>query len=149
MADYVPFSIDECASPPFLNNFFCHFPFGKTPYETTYPEGFYRGILAEHMHETPGEFTKDAYEYGTYDDERSDKKLNQTYAMFWEEVDSAVVEVGLSLEDVSRVINIYLHGRNVVDRNVAVQMHKAVDSFLFPIYENLRERGYNKQDLWS
>jgi len=101
------------------------------------------------MYETHREFTKDAYEYGTYDEKRSNKKLDQTFCEFFKEVDSAVVEAGLSLEDVSRVINIYLHGRNVVDQNVAVQMHEAVDSFLFPIYENLRRCGYNKEDLCS
>ncbi|MBP6946403.1 MAG: hypothetical protein KBB46_03895 [Candidatus Pacebacteria bacterium] len=101
------------------------------------------------MHETYRKLCIDVSGDDVKDYNRSNKKLDQTFCEFFKEVDSAVVEAGLSLEDVSRVINIYLHGRNVVDQNVAVQMHEAVDSFLFPIYEILRRCGYNKEDLCS
>lgn len=149
MANHVPFSIDECGNPPFLNNFFCNFPWGNIPYETVYPGGLYRESLAEHMDETYRNFCKDSCANHVDDEVRSNRKLEQSFREFFEEVDSAVVEAGLLLEDVSRVINIYLHERRSVAQDVAIQMCQKLDSFLFPIYKILRERGYNKQDLWG
>jgi len=47
---------------------------------------------------------------------------------------------------VERTINVYLHDRDHADD--PWELHRALDAFLSPIYIALRNKGYNKDDLW-
>ena len=148
MGQYVPYDPSEIPGGS-LNNFFCHFP-ANGPYERTMPEGYYRSLLKDGgaWDVSLREFLEEDSIYEVTHD-RSEKRLDQIPAEFYAEIDRMIVEVGLTVEAVARVINIYLHHRDLVSREVSLQMNTALDAFLLPIYIALRNKGYSRQDLWG
>jgi hypothetical protein len=138
MAEHVPFDEEELL---FLNNCWCHFILGE---KATIPQGPYRT-----HHEDDWDipmctsircFEQDIIDY--YHQECSDKKLGQTPAEFYAELDKTIVEVGLSVDLVAETISAYL-----VERKTN---HSAkIEPFLAPIYKAFRLKGYNRLDLWG
>jgi hypothetical protein len=153
MGQYVPY--DESESK-FLNNFFCHFCIGDEPYKINLPaEGHYRGLLTDCWNRTQFEHCKesgifnDDEDLQRYCENKSDKRLNQTPAEFYAEVDQTIIEVGMTIELVAQTINAYLHERRGKIGDMACEIQNKLESFLLPIYIALRKKGYNKADLWS
>lgn len=153
MGQYVSYDNEELLN---LNNFFAHFPFGDSPYEQVFPLGLYRNNLQDHWNITAFEFLQGMREFASdetvrgYLAQRSDKRLAQTPAQFYAEVDTVVKHLGMSLEDVTRKINVYLHDRDQLSfnqRNDAMKLHFDLCEYLTPIYIALRKSGYNPQDL--
>lgn len=158
MGQHVPFNDEELA---FLNNFFCHFRWGDTPYEMAFPEGLYRANLHDVWDKT---FLENATEFFTKHSppdfldkslerlitERSDLILSQTPQQFFAVVEETIREVGLTAEEVARTINTYLHEREKIpipDFEQSFVFHHRLDDFLAPIYLALRKKGYNRVDL--
>ncbi|MDO8593806.1 MAG: hypothetical protein Q7R59_02835 [bacterium] len=80
-----------------------------------------------------------------YCESKSDKYLGQTPAEFYAEVDRTVGELQMSMSVVSRTINAYFHNQ----REAGHEGSKRIDIFLSPLYAALRNKGYNKSDLWG
>jgi len=151
MGQYIPF---DSAELPFLNNFFAHFPVGNDPYPAAIPEGLYRmtGHLASFWGKTYKESMIESglseSELQDYYSDRSDKRLNQTPEQFYAEVDRTVQELGMDMTLIQKTINIFLHDSRVESCENSLELSKILDEFLAPVYVALRNRGYNKADLW-
>lgn len=144
MAKHVPFSEEEA----FINNFHSHFPW---PTNASYPQGIRRHLrrLDGYWERTGREYVErmrnvltEEEDFAEYLGEHSDRYLKKTAAQFYEELDSLIVELGLSMESIVEKIEVSKDSQNLKDAQER-------DSYLFPLYKALRQRGYNKFELWA
>lgn len=146
MGQYVPYDPLELhyGYNGFLNNFFLRFFIGDVPYsrDPEIIEGNFRRAARWLGDRTFGAGQE-------RNEERSDKLYDQTGLQLIEEIDQTIRELGYTVEMVGMVINTYLHVREHASNEAYWKMTKIIDTFLLPIYIALRNKGYNKQDLWG
>lgn len=147
MGQHVPF---DPKAEAFNNNFFQHFPIGNDPHPSRLPEGMYRMAAKGHWEvcnrvyikeEWPQYYEADCQEY-------SELYLEQTPAVFYVVIDQIVRELGLSMDEVSRTINRLRHIQEGRGPDATKSMFDLSD-YLQPIYIALRNKGYNKPELWG
>lgn len=154
MGVHITFDPDELN---FLNNFFTRFPLGIEPYLHKYPEGLYRYTMSGiawkktkrvSLKELVGEVFRDEADLLDHCEAYSDKYLDQTPAEFCAEINLVMNELGISVQEITRYLNIKVHEQKIG----LPEDTPFVDDLnlpLRPIYQALRERGYNKKDLWA
>lgn len=143
MAKHVPLSGKE----DFINNFHNHFPW---PTNAHYPEGIERHLrIMDGWDKTGREYIErirnsltEEEDFAEYLGEFSDRYLTKTASQFYEEIDGIVVELGLSQEVIQEKIE-------VSKQSNQLQVTQERDKYLLPIYKVLRQRGYNKFELWA
>ena len=145
MGQYIPFDQSELS---LLNNFFCHFPIGNDPYKNPRPQGMYRTASAKNWNRTTREFLAEQPAEEVQRDYfgKSDKYLDQSVAEFYAEVDRTVEELGISMFVISKKINKYLYTQRGEEGE---ERGKRVDELLGPIYAALRNKGYNRPELYG
>ena len=126
-----------------MNNFHLHFPAGNDPHnyedQPTFFEGFNRFMAKE------AGWDSTYRELGGNPLFLSDRKLNQTPRLFYEEIDLTVEELGLGMASVSQAVNLMLS-----QRHHGIEAGRVADiawAALYPIYVALRKKGYSKEDL--
>lgn len=146
MGQYIKFDPSELV---FLNSFFLNFRCGNEPHETDHPEGICRYAFDKWYEMKEIDFLACLYveELRQYCAKRSEKRLNQTFAEFFGEIDRTIVEVGMTVEDVAKEINVYRYecGRKFCGNTP--ELAGKIYKFLAPIYTALRNKGYNPADL--
>ncbi len=142
MGQYVPYDPSEIPGG-FLNNFFLRFLIGDKPYprDPEIHEGNFRQYARRLGDRTFGSNVRSAI-YGG-------KLSSQTGLGFIDDVDCAIAESGLTVEEVGRVINTYLHDRSGADTETYQRLSRLLNTFLLPIYIALRNKGYDAHDLWG
>ncbi len=145
MGQHIPLNDEDLG---FLNNFFCHFRFGESQ---VMPDGLYRTVRASYWHIVQREYMKsEAKMYGgnlaEYFSSRSDKALDQTPAEFYNEVDRTTIEVGCNVEVIMEMILDFQKPNNT--REQTFEKFDALEKYIRPIYTALRQKGYNRSDLW-
>ena len=129
-----------------LNNFHFRFPFGNTPNESKYPEGYYKTLAISfgHFDKVFGEAHPSVISYGI----SSERRMKKTSREFFAEIETAVKELGFSESQIAEALNVVClcHNDDPVARDGE---WKLVWEMLCPIYIELRKRGYSKQDLIS
>lgn len=181
MSKHKPFSPGEVAMtdgesywaafPRVLNNFFTRFFIGNKPYRCLGDPRGHRGLEDDHW----TTIRKDNGEgiYGDSDETSSwytDKFRNQRPCDFYNEIDSIIVQQGLTVEKVAWIINDAYYGAKLSyngtrkDRVIRKLEHwfpsykklrenrreakwKLMFETLLPIYIELRKRGYNTYEL--
>lgn len=145
MGQYVPFDQSELS---LLNNFFCHFPVGNEPYKNPRPQGMYRTAHAKNWNKMTRELLAEQPIEDVQRDylQKSDKFLDQSAAEFYAEIDRTVMELGVSMDVISKAINIYHHNQC---GEIGEESGRHMDDLLRPIYRALRQKGYNKPELWG
>lgn len=149
MGQHVPFDSKELHS---LNSFLHQFIRGSVPYDTVQPGGLYRDALHPWWGTKEIAFLKEAARFSgaqlrMYCERKSERRLQQTHAEFFAEIDRTIIEVGLTVEEVAEKINIYLYFQYQVNRATAHVLNEKLDEFLAPVYIALRNKGYNRADL--
>lgn len=139
-------------TPEPLNSFFLNLVCGNSPYENSTPEGLYRNILSPWWHMTQYEFLKGpSFLSGNILKVKcasaSERRLMQTHEEFFGEIDRTIIEVGLTVEEVARVVNVYLRERYRGTFDERESRARVLDEYLFPIFVALRRKGYNAADL--
>jgi len=125
-----------------LNNFYCHFPIATTTAKGQPFLGLYRQLIEE---SNRWDITYRAA-YAAPSTSKSNKRLNQTPRQFYDEIDAVVLMLGISMKDLSETIyNAVLVKPRPSDPNDP--KWKRMWELLFPIYVELRKRGYSPLDL--
>ena len=155
MGAHVPFNQEELV---FLNNFYTRFQLGTEPHPQKYPEGLHRFTMKAcgwektkraSLKESVGSGFHDEVDLLDYYQAHSDKYLDQTPAEFYVEVDTVMTELGISAEEIARYLNIKVHEQQTRPPGRSGPFVDDLNLPLRPIYQALRERGYNKKDLWG
>lgn len=153
MGAYVPYDPE---TEVFLNNFFTRFPLNDG---SDFSNGIYRTCLADCWDVPIRTKLRSVYLEvkfsGSLEDycaKHSDKYLAQTPREFFAELDSTVVEVGLSLEAIAAKIHSYqAASKHLFEspeaRRLVEQASEELNSYLTPVYVALREKGYNRKEL--
>ena len=150
MGVYVPFDAEKVT---FLNNLYTRFPTGIG----RYPQGLVRSISASFWSESHASHLRrildDEVDFQDYSSKHSDRYLSETPEAFFSELDTTVVEVGLSLESIVEKIRIFSMAMEHIfesDQAKAVgeQASKEINDCLTPVYVALRLKGYNRKELW-
>jgi hypothetical protein len=79
----------------------------------------------------------------------SDKYLDQTPAQFYAEIETVMVDLGISVDEITTYLNVKVHDEKTRDFGGTGMIEDTLNLPLRPIYQALRERGYNKKDLWA
>jgi hypothetical protein len=143
MGAHVPYDPD---TEMFLNNFYTRFPSGIG----TYPQGLDRATWESDWHKTHREVFRSWDTFTSVEDfddfcsRLSDRYLDETPEQFFAELDRTVIEVGLSpdiiMEKIQASKNDHLSSREEsLDR----------DEYLKPVYIAMRNKGYNKKELFG
>ncbi len=155
MGAHVPFNSEELN---FLNNFYTRFQLGTEPYPQRYPEGLHRFTMRgcgwdkttlASLRESLGDGFRDEADLLDYCQAHSDKYLNQTPAEFYAEIDAVMGELGISTEVIARHLNVKVHEQQTRSLDGSGPFVDDLNLPLRPIYQALRERGYNKKELWG
>lgn len=129
-----------------LNNFHLNFELGTRPYDPATRGallgGGYRqlaleqGLLSTVRREFQGEEVAG----------HSDLWLDQTFSEFYEAIDAAIVELGISKDDISVAVN-----KVVLGPRLQGEAREALIQTLWdltaPVYVALRKKGYTRTDL--
>jgi len=149
MGEYIPVDLEK---PEPLGCFYRNLVYGNIPYKNSTPEGLYRNVLRPWWHMTQYEFLKGpafllCNKLKADCASRSEKRLAQTHEEFFAEIDRTIVELGLTVEEVARVVNVYLSERHCGFFDERESRERVFDEYLSPIFVALRLRGYNAVDL--
>lgn len=145
MKQYLPYREGEIAR---LGNFYLHFRVENLPFAVSMPDGLYRTSLREEgywemtFHDRIRQIARSEHDYHQYCLERSQQKLAQTPAQFYDVVDWAVVESRIPASCISRAINVLIGDAEDISRKFDTLTH-----LLFPVYIILRHQGYVIADL--
>lgn len=154
MGAHVPFDPQELR---FLNNFYTRFPYGTAPHPNMYPNGLHRFTSEriplsmtkrQDLEEIRSTFPTEVA-FQDFCSKYSDRYLDQTATEFYTEIDDVMDELGISMSTVTYHLNVELykwHNQSQSEKNVDTAAD-SINSPLRPIYQALRERGYNWKDL--
>ncbi len=157
MAEHVPFIESSIEG---LNNFLCHFSLDGNEH---YPDGMYREKKKKFWDKSFLEMLENFYEvqavHGSHTSQKkfeeilsrySDRYLHKTSSDFYAEIDRTLVGLGFTVEGVAKKLNTFYiaqkkRGREPLDES----LRRAIDirEYLRPIYNALRQSGYNPNDL--
>ena len=130
-----------------MNNFYMHFPVGNVPYDARKnrvdPEGDHRRAIRE-----LGGWNITYQSLLRADPKKSTKRLGQTGAEFYREVDQTVQELGISMARVSEAINRFFWDKKDTDAEMQ-KLYQVLWETHLPIYIALRKKGYVQNDLKS
>lgn len=151
MGAHVPY---DPSKEQFLNNFYTRFPSGVG----VYPEGLARSISSEYWNTLYIQiflgFSMSEEDLQDLCSKYSDKYLSMTPKQFFEELDTTVTEVGLTLDDIKQKIKVFKMAiehlfESDKTRVIAEQASKELNDYLTPVYVALRAKGYNRKELWG
>lgn len=158
MGLHIPYDQD---TESFLNNFYTCFPFGSG---AIFPNGLRRPRILNNGKEEERnhrEIYKDVFllqkrsrdeNYEEHLEDYSDLFLNQTPRAFFGKIDETVIEVGLTLPEITSEIQILLATYDRLFDNKeteadGVNALNRINDFLTPLYIALRNKGYNAAEL--
>jgi hypothetical protein len=142
MSQYIPVSEKDTCT--FLNNFFCHF---NCPGHELFPEGLYRTTSKNFWNTTFNNYAGRLGQDESYDELGSEKKINQTPSQFYSEIDEVTNLLQVDTKKVTHLILEMQQFQNIGNNIDAEKVYEGLDKHLRPIYLELRNRGYNPEDL--
>ncbi len=125
-----------------MNNFFMLFPLSEKERKER-PLYDTRATIVNQLHREK-ELIGDIYNTEKLRNGHSQKWLNQTWNDFFEEIDKATEEVGISLEEISEMRDKQVYEEDYDSR---VKLREEFNKKVKPIFERLLEKGYMNYDL--